>query len=71
MRWRKLIRLERDGVSLAADINAAISVNQGEAGVTNRVESVSRVRVVQASRGRPPDSSGVKAPDHEENTHDR
>ena len=65
MRWQKLIRLEKDGVSLAADVNAAIAVNRGE---TNTVESVSvsHVRVVQDSRRRGQDSSGAQAPNNEE-----
>ncbi len=66
MRWQKLIRLERDGVSLAADVNAAIAVNRGETGATNTVESVSQVRVVQDSRRRSPDSGAAKAPNQEE-----
>ncbi|MEA2297634.1 MAG: hypothetical protein QOF77_570 [Solirubrobacteraceae bacterium] len=71
MRWHKLIELERDGVSLAADVNAAIAVSQGQPGATTVVESVSRVRVVQDSRRRAPDSSGAQAPNHEEDTNDR
>jgi hypothetical protein len=66
MRWQKLIRLERDGVSLAADVNAAIAVNRGETGATNTVESVSQVRVVQDSRRRSPDAGGTDAPNKEE-----
>jgi hypothetical protein len=71
MQWQKLIRLERDGVSLAAEVNAAIAVNRGEPGATNTVESVSHVRVVQDSRRRPPDSGGTKAPNEEEDRNDR
>jgi hypothetical protein len=71
MQWQKLIRLERDGVSLAAEVNAAIAVNRGETGATNAVESVSQVRVVQDSRRRSPAASGAKAPNNEEDPNDR
>jgi pyridoxal biosynthesis lyase PdxS len=71
MRWQKLIRLERNGVSLAADINAAIAVNRGETGTTNTVESVSHARVVQDSGRRSPDSGRAKAPNKEEDPDDR
>jgi hypothetical protein len=65
MQWRKRIRLNRDGVSVAADINAAIAVNQGEPGATNKVESVSHVRVVQDSRRAAHDSSSPEEPENE------
>jgi hypothetical protein len=51
MKWRKRIRIDREGLSLDADINAAIAVNKGQPGTTNKVESVSHARVVQDSRG--------------------
>jgi hypothetical protein len=50
MKWRKRLRIDRDGVSVAADVNAAISVNRGETDATNEVRSVSHVQVVQDSR---------------------
>ena len=50
MRWHKRIRIKRDGVDLAADINAALAVNQGDPGATSKVESVSHARVIQDSR---------------------
>lgn len=70
MQWRKRIRFEREGVSVAADINAAIVVNQGESGVTNKVDSVSHVRVVQDSRRREPDPKGATAPKTEQEERD-
>jgi len=66
MRWHKLIRLEKDCVNLAADINAAVAVNHGGSGSTNKVESVSQVRVVQDSRRRAANSSGAQTPNHEQ-----
>lgn len=55
MRWtkQKRIRIDEDGVNLAADVNAAVVVNRGEAGTSNKVSSESHVRVVQDSRNRP------------------
>jgi hypothetical protein len=50
MKWRKRIRIDRDGLSVASDISAALSVNRGEGDATNEVQSVSHVRVVQDSR---------------------
>ncbi|HEU0317527.1 MAG TPA: hypothetical protein VFR49_09375 [Solirubrobacteraceae bacterium] len=59
MRWSKRIRIEEDGLDLAADIDAAIAVNHGRPGTTNRVTQASRVAVVQDARrdrgaGEPP-----------------
>jgi hypothetical protein len=64
MRWRKRIRLDRDGLNLAADVNAAFSVNRGGTGETNAVRSVSHVRVVQDS-GRAARSGGAGEPESE------
>jgi hypothetical protein len=50
MRWHQLIRLERRGVRLAADVNAAVTVNQLEPGAAMNVASASDARVVQDSR---------------------
>lgn len=50
MRWIKRIRVEQEGLSLAADINAAVSINDAEPGTTQTVRSESHVRVVQDSR---------------------
>ena len=61
MRWHKRIRVERDGVNLAADINAALAVNQSDPGATSRVESVSHARVVQDSRRRT-EATGAEVP---------
>jgi hypothetical protein len=52
MKWHKRIRLERDGVDLAAEINAAVAVNRGSPGTTTAVESHSRATAVQDSRHR-------------------
>jgi hypothetical protein len=66
MQWRKRIRFDRDGVSIAADVNAAVTVNRDEPGTTNETRSVSHARVVQDSR--PADESGaVKEPEAERN----
>jgi hypothetical protein len=70
MKWHKRIRFDRDGVSVAADVNAAVSVNRGEADETNVVRSVSHVHVVQDSR-RPrerPDRAGESEDDRKEHT---
>jgi hypothetical protein len=53
MRWLRRIRIDGDGVSLAADVNAAVNVNRGHSGETNVTRSVSHVRVEQDSRRRP------------------
>jgi hypothetical protein len=37
------IRERRDGVDVAADVNAAISINVGEQGATTRVSGTQRV----------------------------
>lgn len=50
MRWLKQIRIEEDGINLAADINAVFAVSRGEAGERHMVESTSHVSVVQDSR---------------------
>lgn len=55
--YRKRIRVERDGVSIAADVDAAISVNTGGSGKRQSVKRVSKTRVVQGSRpGKAPES---------------
>jgi len=52
MRWFKRIRLEQDGINLAADLDVVVAVNRGRTGATNRVESNRHVSVVQDSRQR-------------------
>jgi hypothetical protein len=52
MRWFKQVRIDEDGLNLAADIEAAIAVNRGRTGATNKVESTSHISVVQDSRRR-------------------
>lgn len=62
MRWNKRIRIEQEGVNLAADINAGISVNQGGSGATTEVDSISCARVVQDSRRTADASSDAEEP---------
>jgi hypothetical protein len=64
MRWRRRIHIEREGIEVVADVNAAVSVNRSEPGATNQVHSVSHARVVQDSR-RPPCAPGGGPPDAE------
>jgi hypothetical protein len=61
MRWHKRIRVQRDGIDLAADLNAVIAVNQGDPGEATRVESVSSARVDQDPRSEA-DSTGAEEP---------
>ena len=70
MEWRKRIRIDRDGISVAADINAAISVNRGEADATNEAKSVSHVHVVQDSR-RPKQDPDRAEPEQEDERKER
>jgi hypothetical protein len=70
MRWRRRIRIDRDGLSVAADVNAAISVNRGRAGETNVVRSVSHARVVQDSRGGVQEPGGAANPEDERKEHE-
>ena len=58
MRWIKRIRLDKEGVKVAADVHAAVSVNTDEPGATQTVRSVSHTSVAQDSRDTPPSSSG-------------
>lgn len=50
MRWLKQIRIEEDGIKLAAGINAVFAISRGQAGETHNVESTSNVGVIQDSR---------------------
>jgi hypothetical protein len=52
MRLRKQVRICRDGLDLAADVNVAIVVNHGEPGEARKVETVRQLRIVQSSRHR-------------------
>jgi hypothetical protein len=65
MRWIKRIRVNKEGVSLAADVNAAVAINEAESGETQTVRSVSHTRVVQDSRPEAPVSAG----DREQSPH--
>jgi hypothetical protein len=66
MQWRKRIRFDRDGVSIVADVNAAVTINRDEPGMTNEARSVSHARGVQDSR-RADESGAVKEPEAEGN----
>jgi hypothetical protein len=68
MKWRKRMRIDKDGVSLAADVNAAISVNRGQSGATNQVRSVSHVQVVQDSRRARQDRASESEDERKEHT---
>jgi hypothetical protein len=70
MRWRKRIRINSEGVRLAADVDAAISVNRAKSGATTESRSVSHVRVVQDSRGSRADSHGEKPSENEQEDQD-
>jgi hypothetical protein len=70
MRWRKRIRLERDGVSFAADVNAAITISQDRSGVTQEIRSVSHQRVVQDSRPKAQGSGGYSPSEPQEEPDD-
>ncbi|MGH2683131.1 MAG: hypothetical protein ACRDIX_07850 [Actinomycetota bacterium] len=48
---KRRIRHQKDGVNLAADIDAVVSVNTGESGKTSVTRSRSRSRIVQRSGG--------------------
>jgi hypothetical protein len=58
MRWIKRIRFNRDGVSVAADVNAAIAINESESRTSQAARSVSRTTVVQDSRRADPKPPG-------------
>jgi hypothetical protein len=47
--FKRRIRRQEDGVNLAADIDAVVSVNTGESGKTSVTRSQSRSRIVQRS----------------------
>ena len=51
MRWRKQVRISREGLELAADVNAAIVVNSGEPDADRTAEASSHLRIVQRTRG--------------------
>jgi hypothetical protein len=68
MKWRKRMRIDKDGVSIAADVDAAISVNRGEADATNQVRSVSHVHVVQDSRRARQDRASESKDERKEHT---
>jgi hypothetical protein len=63
VKWNRRIRLERDGIDLAAEINAAVAVNRGTPGQTTKVDSqttkvdsASRVSAARRSRRAPGDA---------------
>jgi hypothetical protein len=47
--FKRRIRHEKDGVNVAADIDAVVSLNAGESGQTSVTRSRSRSRIVQRS----------------------
>jgi hypothetical protein len=47
MRWQQRIRLEKHGVSIVADVNAAMAVNRSVERSSTNVDAVSDARVVQ------------------------
>jgi hypothetical protein len=49
--FKRRIRREKDGVNVAADIDAVLSVNAGKSGQTSVTRSRSRSRIVQRSGG--------------------
>jgi hypothetical protein len=53
MRWHKQIRVEHDGVDVAAEIDAVIAVNRGRPGGNTSASGESVVAVVQSSRRKP------------------
>jgi hypothetical protein len=59
--FKRRIRHEKDGVNLAADIDAVVSVNTGESGKTSVTRSRSRSRIVQRSGSKKP-TNGTKDP---------
>jgi hypothetical protein len=65
MRWHKRIRLDRDGLDLAAEVDAVIAVNIGQPGRTTRIDQTSSVTVVQEAR-RAGDSGEPSPPDPKE-----
>jgi hypothetical protein len=66
MRWQQLIRLEKRGVRLAADVNAAVTVNQLERGAATNVAAASHARVVQDSRFAAQEGGGAEQTTHEQ-----
>jgi hypothetical protein len=54
MRWHKQIRVEHDGVDVAAEIDAVIAVNHGKSGANTSATAESVVTVVQQSSSREP-----------------
>jgi CMP-2-keto-3-deoxyoctulosonic acid synthetase len=59
--FKRRIRREQDGLNVAADIDAVVSVNTGESGQTSVTRSRSRSRIVQRSGSEKP-ANGTKDP---------
>jgi hypothetical protein len=53
MRWHKQIRIDHDGIDVAAEIDAVIAVNRGRPGATTSAAAERVVAVVQSSRRKP------------------
>ncbi len=47
------MRIKREGLDLAADVNVAIAVNRGEPGAVSDARAVSHGQVVQAAGASP------------------
>jgi hypothetical protein len=56
---KKRLDHEAEGLKVVADVDAVIAVNSGD-GSTSEATSVSRQRVVQRSRRRPPTRGAAK-----------
>jgi hypothetical protein len=65
MRWHKRIRVVRDGIDLAADIDAVIAVNTGQSSSTTRVAQTRSVAIAQ-DRRRASDPAPPRKPDPKE-----
>lgn len=50
MRWHKQVRISREGLDLAAEVNAAIVVNSDEPDADRTADASSHVRIVQNAR---------------------
>jgi hypothetical protein len=62
---KRRIRHEKDGVNVAADIDAVIAVNTGQPGQTSRNRVRSRRRIVQRSGTQQAPDTGERTPPDE------
>jgi hypothetical protein len=56
---RRRIRRQEGGVNVAADVDAVVSINTGEAGQTSSTRVRSRRRIIQRSGGTTKDSGHI------------